>query len=125
MENNVGVNLLMVEYEENVNVVAKINTELCKMYGLEHYLTEFSSNLINALNQYKRFVLLMNERKKFVEGLLDFSNACIEFFEENKDVNKSSHDAIVEKMNNLIKTMNVINDQINNNFQDSVKDYLK
>ena len=74
MENNEGVNLLMVEYEENVNVVAKINTELCKMYGLEHYLTEFSSNLITALNQYKRFVLLMNERKKFVEGLLDFSN---------------------------------------------------
>ena len=69
MENNEGVNLLMVEYEENVNVVAKINTELCKMYGLEHYLTEFSSNLITALNQYKRFVLLMNERKKFVEGL--------------------------------------------------------
>ena len=82
-------------------------------------------NLINALNQYKRFVMLMNERKKFVLGLLDFSRACIEFFEQNKDVNKSSHDAIVEKMNNLIKTMNVINDQINNTFQDSVKDYLK
>jgi hypothetical protein len=95
------------------------------MYGLEHYLTEFSSNLINALNQYKRFVMLLNERKKFVLGLLDFSRACIEFFEQNKDVNKSSHDAIVEKMNNLIKTMNVINDQINNTFQDSVKDYLK
>ena len=31
MENNEGVNLLMVEYEENVNVVAKINTELCKV----------------------------------------------------------------------------------------------
>ena len=125
MENNEGVNLLMVEYEENVNVVAKINTELCKMYCLEHYLTEFSSNLINALNQYKRFVLLMNDRKKFVEGLLDFSNACIEFFEENKDEKKTSHDAIVEKMNHLVKTMNVINEEINNNFADSVKEYIK
>lgn len=125
MENNEGVNLLMIEYEENVNVVAKINTELCKMYGLEHYLTEFSSNLINALNQYKRFVMLMQNRKKFVEGLLDFSNACIEFFEQNKDEKKSSHDAIVLKMNNLIKTMNVINDEINNNFADSVKEYIK
>ena len=125
MENNEGVNLLMVEYEENVNVVAKINTELCKMYGLEHYLTEFSSNLINALNQYKRFVLLMNDRKKFVEGLLDFSNACIEFFEENKDEKKTSHDVIVEKMNHLVKTMNVINEEINNNFADSVKEYIK
>ena len=122
---NEEINKRMIVYKENVNLVARINVELAKKLGLEHYLTEFSSNLINALNQYKRFVLLMNERKKFVEGLLDFSNACIEFFEENKDVNKSSHDAIVEKMNNLIKTMNVINDQINNNFQDSVKDYLK
>ena len=125
MENNEGLNLLMVEYEENVNVVAKINAELCRMYGLEHYLTEFSSNLIGALNQYKRFVMLMNERKKFVMGLLDFSNACIEFFEQNKDINKTSRDAILEKMNKLIKTMNVINEQINNNFADSVKDYLK
>lgn len=125
MENNEGVNLLMVEYEENVNVVAKINAELCKMYGLEHYLTEFSSNLISALNQYKRFVMLMKDRKKFVEGLLDFSNACIEFFEENKDEKKTGHDAIVEKMNKLIKTMNVINEEINNNFGESVKDYLK
>lgn len=125
MENNEGLNLLMVEYEENVNVVAKINAELCRMYGLEHYLTEFSSNLISALNQYKRFVMLMNDRKKFVMGLLDFSNACIEFFEQNKDINKTSRDAILEKMNKLIKTMNAINEQINNNFADSVKDYLK
>ena len=60
---NEGVNMLMVEYEENVNLVAKINTELCKRYGLENYLTEFSSNLIRALNQYKRFVILMNNKK--------------------------------------------------------------
>ena len=31
-----GVNLMMIEYEENVNVVAKINTELCKKFGLQH-----------------------------------------------------------------------------------------
>ena len=54
MESN--VNMMMVEYEENVNLIAKINAELCKTLGLENYLTEFSSNLIRALNQYKRFV---------------------------------------------------------------------
>lgn len=121
---NEGINMLMVEYEENVNVVAKINAELCKRYGLEHYLTEFSSNLIRALNQYKRFVVLMKDKKEFVQGLLSFSNSCIEFFEENKDEKKSGHDAIVEKMNTLVKTMNHINDLINQNFADSVKEYL-
>ena len=122
---NEGINMLMVEYEENVNLVAKINTELCKRYGLENYLTEFSSNLIRALNQYKRFVLLMNNKKEFVSGLLAFSNSCISFFEENKDEEKTDHDAIVEKMNDLVKTMNHINDLINNNFKESVKEYIE
>ena len=57
------VNMMMVEYEENVNLVAKINTELCKQFGLEHHLTDFSANLVNALNQYKRFVPLMNNKE--------------------------------------------------------------
>lgn len=121
---NEGVNMLMVEYEENVNLVAKINTELCKRYGLENYLTEFSSNLIRALNQYKRFVILMNNKKEFVTGLLAFSNSCISFFNENKD-EKNSHDSIVMKMNDLVKTMNHINDLINENFNDSVKEYIE
>lgn len=121
---NEGVNMLMVEYEENVNLVAKINTELCKRYGLENYLTEFSSNLIRALNQYKRFVILMNNKKEFVTGLLAFSNSCISFFNENKD-EKNSHDSIVMKMNDLVKTMNHINDLINENFNDSVKEYVE
>ena len=121
---NEGINMLMVEYEENVNLVAKINTELCKRYGLEDYLTEFSSNLIRALNQYKRFVILMNNKKEFVTGLLAFSNSCISFFNENKD-EKNSHDSIVMKMNDLVKTMNHINDLINENFNDSVKEYIE
>lgn len=119
-----GINLLMAEYEENVNVVAKINTELCKRNGLEHYLTEFSSNLIRALNQYKRFVLMMPDRKAFVTSIIKFSEACIAFFEENKDKDKSNYDAAVEKMNDLIKSMNEINDIINGNFADAIKDYI-
>lgn len=118
-----GINLMMVEYEENVNLVAKINTELCNTFGLEHYLTEFSSNLITALNQYKRFVMLMKDRKKFVEKILDFSRACISFFEAN--INKREPQATIKKMNKLVNTITVINDFINDSFSDSVKDYLE
>lgn len=120
-----NINLQMVEYEENVNCVAKINTELCKRYGLENYLTEFSSNLIRALNQYKRFVPLMEPKKEFVESIIDFSNACINFFEENKDDSKTKHQQITEKMNKLVDTMNKINDIINKSFSNSVKEYLE
>lgn len=118
-----GINLMMIEYEENVNVVAKINTELCKRFGLEHYLTEFSSNLIRALNQYKRFVMLMNDRKTFVEKILIFSNSCIRFFESNKNLKEP--EATLAKMNELINDLNDINEMINNSFAESVKDYLK
>ena len=118
-----GVNLMMIEYEENVNVVAKINTELCKKFGLEHYLTEFSSNLIRALNQYKRFVMLMKDRKLFVKKILAFSNACISFFEKNDGFNEPK--ATIKKMNILVNDLNEINELINKSFADSVKDYLK
>ena len=117
-----GVNIMMIEYEENVNLVAKINTELCKKFGLEHYLTEFSSNLIRALNQFKRFVMLMNDRKTFVEKILAFSNSCIKFFESNKNFKEPQ--ATLTKMNSIINDLNDINDFINNSFQESVKDYL-
>lgn len=115
------VNMMMVEYEENVNLVAKINTELCKNFGLEHHLTEFSSNLIRALNQYKRFVPLLNNKKEFVKIIIRFSNDCIEFFQKN--VGREPK-ATMKKMNKLLNDFNKINEIINNNFYDSVKDYL-
>ena len=108
MENNEGVNLLMVEYEENVNVVAKINTELCKMYGLEHYLTEFSSNLITALNQYKRFVLLMNERKKFSLGH-EFGHYMM-----NHDLNNKSDYSLYEVEANFFAAQLLMPEQVMN-----------
>ena len=116
------VNMPMVEYEENVNLVAKINTELCKQFGLEHHLTDFSANLVNALNQYKRFVPLMNNKEEFVKTIIAFSNDCIEFF--NKSTSKEPK-ATIKKMNKLVRNLNKINEFINNNFYDSIKDYLK
>jgi hypothetical protein len=117
------VNMLMVEYEENVNLVAKINTELCKQFGLEHHLTDFSANLVNALNQYKRFVMLMKDRKLFVKKILAFSNACISFFEKNDGFKEPK--ATIKKMNILVNDLNEINELINKSSADSVKDYLK
>ena len=116
------VNMMMVEYEENVNLVAKINTELCKQFGLEHHLTEFSANLVNALNQYKRFVPLMNNKEEFVKRIIAFSNDCIKFFEKNLSKEPK---ATIKKMNNLVKSLNKINESINSNFYDSIKEYLE
>ena len=64
---NEEINKRMIVYKENVNLVARINVELTKKLGLEHYLTDFSSNLISALNQYERFVFLLNNKLEFVD----------------------------------------------------------
>ena len=77
---NQKINERMIVYKENVNLVARINVELTKKLGLEHYLTEFSSNLIRALNQYERFVFLLNDKLDFVENIIEFSERCIDFF---------------------------------------------
>lgn len=116
------VNMMMVEYEENVNLVAKINTELCKQFGLEHHLTEFSSNLITALNQYKRFVPLLNNKKEFVKIIIKFSNDCIEFFQKN--VGREPK-ATMKKMNKLVNDLNKINEMINNSYSDIISEYMK
>jgi len=131
-----SLNVLMIKYEENVNVVAKINAELCKRHGLEHYLTEFSSNLIRALNQYKRFVMLFDERTEFINSIVKFSESCIAFFETHPDVNskvikirrkalKREYYNNIEKMNVLVRDMNRINDIINTTFAESVAKYLE
>ena len=117
-----SINERMIEYEENVNLVAKINTELCKQFGLEHYLTEFSSNLIRALNQYKRFVPLLEDKNNFVDIIIKFSNDCIEFFK--KSIGKEPN-ATIKKMNNLIKDLNKINEMINNSYANIINEYLK
>ena len=82
---------------------------------------------LDVVNQHilvKSIRIYIHHKKEFVTGLLAFSNSCISFFNENKD-EKNSHDSIVMKMNDLVKTMNHINDLINENFNDSVKEYIE
>ena len=134
---NEKLNEKMVVYKENVNLVARINVELTKKLGLEHYLTDFSSNLIRALNQYERFVFLLNNKLEFVDVIIDFSEKCIDFFNmtppeliegsifKKKRELKKKYDENMEKINKLIASMNKINEMIDKNIGESVKDYLK
>ena len=133
---NEKINEKMITYKENVNLVARINVELTKKLGLEHYLTDFSSNLIRALNQYERFVFLLNNKLEFVDVIIDFSEKCIDFFNmtppeliegsifKKKRALKKKYDENMEKINRLIASMNKINEMIDKNIGESVKDYL-
>ena len=119
---NEEINKKMIVYKENVNLVARINVELTKKLGLEHYLTEFSSNLIRALNQYERFVFLLNNKLDFVDSIIEFSEKCVDFFNmtppelvegsifKKRRVLKKNYDENMAKINRLVESMNKINE---------------
>lgn len=135
---NEELNKKMALYKENVNVVAKINVELTKKYGLEHYLTDFSSNLITALNQYERFIFVLDKKEEYIDIIIKFSDAAVDFFNmsqiedikkisifKRKKVLKENYNNNLEKINKLVITMNSINDFINTNITPSIKKYME
>lgn len=133
---NEEINKKMIVYKENVNLVARINVELTKKLGLEHYLTEFSSNLIRALNQYERFVFVLDNKLEFVDSIIDFSEKCVDFFNmtppdlmnvslfKKKRILKKNYNENMEKINRLVASMNKINEEIDKNIGPSVKKYF-
>ena len=134
---NQKINERMIVYKENVNLVARINVEFTKKLGLEHYLTEFSSNLIRALNQYERFVFLLNNKLEFVENIIEFSERCIDFFNmtppelvegsifKKRRVMRKNYKSNMEKINTLVASMNKINENIDKTIGESVKKYFE
>jgi hypothetical protein len=134
---NQKINERMIVYKENVNLVARINVELTKKLGLEHYLTEFSSNLIRALNQYERFVFLLNNKLEFVESIIVFSDKCVDFFNmtppelvegsifKKRKVLKKNYNENMAKINRLVESMNKINETIDKTIGESVKKYFE
>lgn len=133
---NEEINKRMIVYKENVNLVAKINVELTKKLGLEHYLTEFSSNLIRALNQYERFVFVLDNKLEFVDAIIEFSEKCVDFFNmtppdlmnvslfKKRRILKKNYNENMAKINKLVASMNKINESIDKNIGPSVKKYF-
>lgn len=131
------VNELMIAYKENINVVATINNELAKKLGIEHYLTDFSSNLIRALNQYEKFVFIIDDKLEFVKIILKFSEKVIDFFNmtppeliqsknifKKKRILKKNYESNMSKVNDLMASMNEINEFIDSKINNTYKKYL-
>lgn len=131
------VNELMIAYKENINVVATINNELAKKLGIEHYLTDFSSNLIRALNQYEKFVFIIDDKLEFVKIILKFSEKVIDFFNmtppeliqsknifKKKRILKKNYESNMSKVNDLMSSMNEINEFIDSKINNTYKKYL-
>ena len=68
------VNLIMHNFLDNRNTLAKINTELTNTFGKEYYLASFSNTLIEAFNSFEKFYGIVDDKLKYANMLNDITS---------------------------------------------------
>ena len=128
------VNVLMNNFIENRNTLAKINTELTNTFGKEYYLASLSNTLIEAFNSFEKFYGIVEDQLKYANMLSDISVKAIDFFsiktKENlgkmsifkkKRILKKSLPENQRKLNELLTDIDMINEYITKNVEEYVK----
>ena len=135
MEINVDeINVLMHNFLDNRNILAKINTELTNTFGKEYYLAKLSNTLIEAFNSFERFYGMMEDKLEFAKMLDDLSNSAVDFFKIKTKENLGNM-SVFKKRRILKKTLpdnqRMLNelldkiDKVNNYITINVEKYVK
>ena len=135
MEINVDeINILMNNFLDNRNILAKINTELTNTFGKEYYLAKLSNTLIEAFNSFERFYGMMEDKLEFAKMLDDLSNSAVDFFKIKTKENLGNM-SVFKKRRILKKTLpdnqRMLNelldkiDKVNNYITINVEKYVK
>ena len=89
------------------------------------------------MNQYERFVFLLNNKLEFVDSIIEFSEKCVDFFNmtppelvegsifKKRKVLKKNYDENMAKINRLVESMNKINETIDKTIGPSVQKYFE
>ena len=129
------INVLMNNFLENRNTLAKINMELTNTFGKEYYLSSLSNTLIEAFNSFEKFYGIVDDQLKYANMLNDISIKAIDFFsiktKENlgkmsifkkKRILKKSLPENQRRLNELLTDIDLINEYITKNVQEYVKE---
>lgn len=121
---------LLMEYKENINVVAKINTEYTQKVGKEHYMAELSNTLVNALIQFEKFIPVIEDKNYYIQELLLFSKMAIDVFKivpkeliptksifKKRRILKKSYEQNKENINKVLNQMDKISQIIDENMK--------
>lgn len=135
MEVNVDeINLLMNNFLDNRNILAKINTELTNTFGKEYYLAKLSNTLIEAFNSFEKFYSMMDDKLEFARMLDDLSSNAVDFFKiktkenlgnmsvfKKRRILKKSLPENQRMLNELLDKIDKVNDYITTNVEKYVK----
>ena len=135
MEVNVDeINLLMNNFLDNRNILAKINTEFTNTFGKDYYLAKLSNTLIEAFNSFERFYAMMDDKLEFARMLDDLSSKAVDFFniktKENlgnmsvfkkRRILKKSLPENQRMLNELLDKIDKVNEYITKNVEKYVK----
>ena len=120
------LNKKMNDFIDNRNKLAKIHTEFVNLYGKEYYLSSLSNTLVEAFNTFEKFYPVVVDKEDFATKLLNVSLNAIDFFSlatkeslgnisnfKKRRILRKLYPENVTKMNNLLKSLDAINDIIN------------
>ncbi len=119
------VNLIMHNFLDNRNTLAKINTELTNTFGKEYYLASLSNTLIEAFNSFEKFYGIVYDKLKYANMLNDVSSKAVDFFNiktsenlgkmsifKKKRILKKSLPENQKRLNELLTDIDIVNDYI-------------
>lgn len=128
------INLLMNNFLDNRNTLAKIHTELTNTFDKEYYLAKLSNTLVEAFNTFEKFYATINDKLEFAKLLDDVSKSAVDFFtiktKENlgkmsifkkRRILKKSSGENQRKLNELFDKLDIINNFIVKNVNEITK----
>ena len=129
-----NINLLMNNFIDNRNTLAKIHTELANTFDKEYYLAKLSNTLVEAFNTFEKFYPTINDKLEFARLLDDVSKSAVDFFtiktKENlgkmsifkkRRILKKSSPENQRKLNELFDKLDIINEFIVKNVNEITK----
>lgn len=116
------------KYKANINIVAKINLEYTEKLGKEHHMAILSNTLVNAMNQFEKFINIMEDKEAYIDEILLFSSMTIDVFKitpselietknifKKKKIMKKNYEENKDNINLVLDQMDKISKMIDEN----------
>lgn len=116
------------KYKANINIVAKINLEYTEKLGKEHHMAILSNTLVNAMNQFEKFINIMKDKEAYIDEILLFSSMTIDVFKitpselietknifKKKKIMKKNYEENKDNINLVLDQMDKISKMIDEN----------
>ena len=112
-------------YYDNIKKLDEINNNYAISLGEDNYLTKLSKTFYKSLNEFIKFIDIMEDKEEYLASLLEFSYDCIELYDsmsldvinekhtfKRKRLLKKSYEKNKESINKILDRMDLISNMI-------------